>query len=651
MIKIKSTFGHQLFRMNFNRLLIVVFFTALCLEATSRTPSDSIVKPPKTSYKYEEAFDKQSNVFLIPDSSLNTLQRYRDRYNLGNSGLAITNLYFPVPSTDLGFNYAANNFSAYTYQPRQMEYYNTHTPYTELFFLIGAKNELYSNFIHSQNINKNLNLTAKFMRIRSDGFYLRQSTNHTDFALSGNYTTTNKRYFLISNAIINSLKNSENGGIKNDSTFEDAPLQDRNLLNINLDSASRRYRSRSFFLKQYLNLGPARSISDTSKRTRVLPTSVLSHSFLIQDELFTYSDPGLEPGFYNNVYNGYLRTYDSTYIFRFENELSWRLLANKRDGSFRNLGIEAGVKQQYTRLAQLQGLDSNKLKTNEQIFNDFIAKAELYNYNISKFAYGIRGEYVFSGYNSGDNSLNLFFRFNLTDTSQSIGFTGSYTDRKPDFLYLNNYSTLYVWTNQFSNINAINANLYYRLSKYKLELGVSTFQYKNFVYLVQNQTADFSTSFVPEQQSSVIQGFAGQIQKAFYLGHVVFSNKIVYQYVPDGSSIQLPTWVTEQSLYYENRLFKKALALQIGFDVFYNSSYYANGYSPALGQFYVQNQKEIGNYPYVDVFLNLKISRARIFVKYENLNSWLGYTTYYYAPHYPFTDAAFKFGAVWRFFD
>jgi hypothetical protein len=72
---------------------------------------------------------------------------------------------------------------------------------------------------------------------------------------------------------------------------------------------------------------------------------------------------------------------------------------------------------------------------------------------------------------------------------------------------------------------------------------------------------------------------------------------------------------------------------------------------PELRRFYIQNEKEIGNYLYADVYITLEVKRAKLFVKYSHINSFLGYYNYYLAPHYPARDARFYFGAAWRFHD
>jgi len=86
-------------------------------------------------------------------------------------------------------------------------------------------------------------------------------------------------------------------------------------------------------------------------------------------------------------------------------------------------------------------------------------------------------------------------------------------------------------------------------------------------------------------------------------------------------------------------------------NLYYNTKYYADAYNPALGVFHQQNEKKLGNYPYLDVFLNIKLKRTRFFLKYEHLNSGWIYKNYFSALHYPRNEGMFKAGISWTFYD
>jgi hypothetical protein len=105
------------------------------------------------------------------------------------------------------------------------------------------------------------------------------------------------------------------------------------------------------------------------------------------------------------------------------------------------------------------------------------------------------------------------------------------------------------------------------------------------------------------------------------------------------------------AVYYTQPLFHGAATLQPGLDFYYNTRYYADNYNPALRTFYLQDNREIGNYLYMDIFINLKIQRARFYVAYTHFNASFMGRNYYSTPTYPMQDAAFKFGIAWRFHD
>ena len=163
----------------------------------------------------------------------------------------------------------------------------------------------------------------------------------------------------------------------------------------------------------------------------------------------------------------------------------------------------------------------------------------------------------------------------------------------------------------------------------------------NYVY--------FDSTFSPKQFNSVLTAYSIFIQKNFHLKHFEFNNKITWQKNP-ADVVHLPEFVTNHSIYYQGKWFSKAVDVQLGFDISYCSAYYGDAYMPALGQYYFQSKKEIGNYPFIDFFFNMKIKHAMFFFKSEHVNSgWMG--TYYLAPKMPAPDRSFKVGVKWVFYD
>jgi hypothetical protein len=549
------------------------------------------------------------------DSSLTGFQKYTSKNNLGNTGLAIFKndlSGFSFPET--GFNYWLNNFSYYLIDNKNLLYYNTNRPYTKLKYVVGSKKEQNFGFLHTQNINKHLNFAATFQRIRSEGFYLKQNTNHNHFSLGSNYISEQKKYILFSNIIFNSLKNSENGGIKNDSSFEFSTRLDKKLVPINLNSAQRHFKNRSFFLQQELRL----SKDSMEKGTFIV------HSFSIEDNAMVYKDSDPNSGFYRSVYNDTLKTLDSVYYYKMINEFGIR----RKFSSSTIVSIWGN--NEYVRL---------KSGVTDNILNNYILKSSIISSaEDSSDSFFGEASFVFSGpYKNDYHVKGGYFK---SFGSARLEISGFANEVNSFFIYNFYRSNNFNWKNNFKKINTRKISLSFYHPKF-LNAGFDAYNFKN--HLV------FDSHAQPVQLKSSNTLFSLYAGKRIRFSKWCFFNEVKYQYTPNFSGIRLPEWITSHSLFYENSLFKKALDTQVGIDAYYNSSYLADAYMPATGQFYLQNEKKIGNYIFADLFLNLKIKSVRLFFKLEHFYSGLLGNTYYKAPHYPAPDRSFKFGLSWVF--
>jgi hypothetical protein len=99
---------------------------------------------------------------------------------------------------------------------------------------------------------------------------------------------------------------------------------------------------------------------------------------------------------------------------------------------------------------------------------------------------------------------------------------------------------------------------------------------------------------------------------------------------------------------------KEILRLQVGVDGRFNTSYYAQGYNPALSVFYNQDETKVGDYPYLDAFVAAKWKRMRILLKYQHWNCNLfrrANNEYFAIARYPLNPGMFKIGISWTFYD
>jgi hypothetical protein len=165
------------------KLFLLLLFLPQFLFSTN---NDSLKNSrDNTTIKFfnENQFEYVDSVNYIQNTLYN-FQNYLHKSHLGNNGLPFNDYHLASSPADLGFNYSKNNFINYFYTPKNLKFYNTQTPYTDLFYVLGSKREQAFKMTFSYNVKKNWNVTVDFQRIRSEGFYLRQNTNHNFIALS-----------------------------------------------------------------------------------------------------------------------------------------------------------------------------------------------------------------------------------------------------------------------------------------------------------------------------------------------------------------------------------------------------------------------------------------------------------------------------------
>lgn len=615
------------------KTIVLLFFLLTHLSYSQNGDTLKFSKKTTTIFFNIKQFENPDSINYV-ENTLNNFQNYFGRSQLGNSGLAFNDYFYQNIFHELGFRYSINNYQDYFYSRSNLKFFDTHFPYTDLFYVIGSKKEQDFKMTFSYNIRKNWNFTVNFFRIRSEGFYLRQNTNDNFISLSTIYKSRNNRYNLLCGFMYNYIQNLENGGIGNDSIFENGTNLDKRLLDINLTAAKRTHLNRSFFVNQYINFGKKKG--DSVLSLTVIPSSRIVLSTIFEDNFLKYEDGNPLSGFYSNILYDSTLTSDSTYNLKFENELSWKRVDNpKHRGLIDNVGVGFSIKDQFVLVKQRE-IDTT--------FNNVIVGGEIYNvYSNDKFFLNVSSKYCLIGYNKGDYSLGGSIKKNILDSLTFLSFNIGSELQEPDFIYNRYSSNHFKWSNDFVKIGTNSLGFDFLMKKYKLILGGSYKLYSNPVY--------FDNYAIAKQYIGSIPVFSAYFQKGFTFHNWHLNNNIKYQYVSDSVVIRLPEFVLEHSLYYENDLFKNAMKMQIGVSVFFVSEYFANSYMPATGQFYLQDDKKYGNYPFIDFFINAKIKAVRIFFKIDHLNySWMG-NKYQMTPHYPMNDRAFKLGVSWRFYD
>jgi len=612
------------------------FYFFICLHNFSFANKDStqyINKSISTYFSRDNFFCTDSFNFI--DNSLNDFHLYLPQYLLGNTGLVFSDLFYTRSNnSELGFRYFINSQEDYLYSSSRLNFFNTRSPYSDVFYVAGSKREQLFRMTFSYNVNKNWNLTANFSRIRSEGFYLRQNTNHNLISVNSNYKSSNNRYGLLFSFSYNHLKNAENGGIASDSIFRNSGAVDKKLFAVNLTSANKILTNRNIYLKQLFNLGSKKIGLDSIKRVDGRTRIELESEF--DDYLIKYEDMNASSGFYNSIYIDSLNTFDSLYNYKLSNAIYWKFLGRRNTGNFIDkFNFSIGFKNELIRVKQ---------KEIDTTFGSNIITLDLQNSNlINGFNWLLFASNGLSGYNKNNYLYKLALKKYFNDSSSFISVNGEKSEKTPDFINIRYSSNHFKWSNNFNLIGLTRLGLDLYISKLDLNLGTSYSIYNNPVY--------FDNFALSRQFSGEIPVFSAFLKKDFSFKGWHLNNKIIYQNVAEDVVIRLPEFVLNHSLYYENNLFKKAMHFQVGFSVLYVSEFYSNSYMPATGQFYFQNGSKYGDYPFIDFFINTRIKSVRVFFKIDHLNSGLMGNDYMLTPDYPINGRAFKLGVNWKFFD
>ena len=260
--------------------------------------------------------------------------------------------------------------------------------------------------------------------------------------------------------------------------------------------------------------------------------------------------------------------------------------------------------------------------------------------------YGFDGNVCVLGYKIGEFQVNghLDAGFRIGKDSLTLMAKAYIKNETPDY-YLQHYqSNHYQWENNFGKTYRfyVGGEVAYPTQWVQPKLNVSFENIKNHIY--------FDADGSPQQASENIQVLAADVQLNVTTPWVNLDNHVIYQYT-SSNKLPLPALTLYHNLYYHGCWFK-ALDTQIGVDMRYFTKYYAPILNPALGQFCIQDQEQVGNYPVMNVYANFYVRslRLKLFVQYQHINTLFMNKPYFEMPGYPMAPGMFRAGLAWHFY-
>ncbi len=614
------------------------------------------------SLQYKRMILWNHSQYLNSINLINPDTTYNDNFNdypflkkdvgatyLGISGSATLNHNYFTREEFKNFK-AFSFYTDYSYTPESLPFYNVKSPYTELvyygtLFAPRQKEESNVKFFHTQNLSPNLNFGILYKRYGGKGLLMNESTDNRTFAITSNYL--GKRYVMNAAFLNNSIKRQENGGIISDKDILDTNIDVRTIP-VLFDDANNKLKRTTLFLTQSYGI-PVRFRKDTLDSSGIDKGTVAyighmaeysSYRRIYDDNISTTNLLGRK--FYNDkFYIDPTKSLDSTRVSSFENRLFLRI--QPWDDNAIISKIDGGIGYQILSIYRFDPGDYITEHKNDT-YNNLYVYAGASGLFKKYFNWGAFGRYDISGYYANDAHLEGRLKFSLYPFKGGVHLSAKALVKTttPDWYEQRYYSNHYVWNNSFSKTNEtqLKANLEIPAAGIDLFFGYSRISNKIYYDTIGNV----------KQHSGSINILTGYISKNFKLGILHLDNRVLFQVSSEQEVIPLPKISANLRYYLEFNVVKNVLRTQLGADVTYNTKYYAPAYNPALGVFQIQNERKIGNNPYIDIFANLQWKRASIFIKYINgVQGWPG-SDYFSANHYIRPQSAIKFGIHWPFY-
>lgn len=549
------------------------------------------------------------------------------RNDLGNIGSAEHLMLFGMDRS-FGFHFRSSR-STFWKSLNQRKLLLSERMFSNVQYSNGQNRENYLIANFTRGFGELLDLGFTFTSINSVGFYDRQTNTITDMSVFSTFHSVDNRYRAALIFDYSNLKVEENGGIANDSVFENNLTTGREFVSVNLPLSSNHWKGFDVGLEQRFIF----TKQDSTSNVKALRPAI-SHSFSAARHSMVYRNvPDTSSSFYENIYSDTSATYDSTNLLGVTNALRFELVKSDSVGDRIINRLAVGAQHAYHRISY----DSAYV---DHIHNVSVL-ANINGRLFDEIDWRANGNFMVFGYNIWDLKIDGQFDYEVGKSHFSTFV--DYNLFRPDYISDNFVSNHFVWDNDWAQTQHLKTGLVYEQKRLRFK--------GSFSYHILDNLVVYGTDRLPYQSTDVNQVMVLRLQEHFRMKwfHLVLDGAV--QWHVTGDDLRLPIALGRGMFYYQNDLFKKKLRLQVGVETSYSMSYFANAYNPALSEFHLQNTKEIGNYPFIDVFLNIRVKKLRAFVQFTHINSgWLGYE-YYHVPHYPVNDFAWHFGINWAFLD
>lgn len=545
------------------------------------------------------------------------------------------------------------------------KFYNTRIPMTLLSYSTGGSKETAQDRLKvdfSGNAGPKLQIGAMLDYIYSKGSYNYQANKGLIWGLAASYI--GDRYEL--QAFYNhfNVVNKENGGITNDLYITDpAELQggvstiDSKSIPTNLSASHNRVRGSQLFVNNRYKVGfwkEERDENDSVINRTYIPVSSFIWTIQYNNgrHRFINTNAKEDREFWENQYMGTSGTNDHNSYSKLSNTIGISLLEGFNKWAKAGLAIYLRHDllhfRQTADTVAISAADGRPDNLTPWPYDFRIAPKATENYlhaggRLTKqqgklLTYDAGAEFGLIGRAVGDFSIdgNISTRFRLLGDTVTITGYGLLRNKAAPYLTTNYISNHFVWHNDFGKTRTFSAGGILDIPHTRTGIRAGVENVQNQIY--------FDAAGLPVQHGGSVQVFSVNLRQNFKVGILHWDNNATFQTSTNQEVIPLPKFAIYSNLYLYFKI-ARVLQVQFGVDCDYYTSYYAPSFQPATMTFTNQREIKCGNYPFMNAYLNMKLSKARFFVLFSHVNQGLfGGNNYFSMPHYPLNPRRFQIG-------
>lgn len=628
-----------------------------------------IYGPKSTRYVLEEdVFNNRKKLYTM-DTTMDEVHRFtyvqrsRNLYqDLGTLGTAMRPVFVQMPQ-QLGAQSGYTVFSPYAFQSMEVKYYDTKSPFSDMYLALGGRSQNILRFSMAQNVTKRWNVGLDLQRFTSQKQF--GTTGSSDpykilaqnWGIVGhtNYRSKNEKYTLLANFINMSHSVDEQGGIiPGTGGITSGSVSGSNGYPYNYEGdAMLRSGSASVQGPHGWDIRNNWHVYHQYIQEKGLQ---LYHRLDLQTQKNFYGDNQLKLNRQTiypadttvkfQIYPSVIGAVDSTTrIFQrsryrvLENQFGLKGIAQYKGSSF-NYRAYLRIRN-YTRTLEYDTTKNTGILTNYKVarFETFVGGWLGYYFPDSLTRLTAEAEL---GVNTSGNVT-----YRLQGQLVSKWLTAGYSSiaASPTLLQEFYQAKVLNWENKFSLpiFNHAYGKLNLRYKQFRLEPSLDYYLITNYIYFDEHAAAkqDVGSFFVTQPGIGYHLPF----------GRFSISGQAYYTFQSRDDVLRTPPVFVNTQLQYEF-IYAKVLHIQTGIDLHYKSAYLANAYMPVTQQYYLQNKQTVEGCVLADLYANLRVNRTRLFVKVSHINQgFLQGPGYFVDPNYLQMRRAFSFGVDWYLFD